>query len=119
MSRKDFGPIFFLFSRWIGPFYEIDYFANQLTGVGARDAYASKQNLDSLSSYIVHSMTRTKFYKLSLLAVVIKGSVAFHILQHFTTSLFFYCSFAKSVENLIWQPENHKFYKNGNKLQIV
>ena len=79
MSRKDFGPIFFWFSRWIGPFYKIDYFANQLTGVGARDAYASKQNLDSLSSYIVHLMTRTKFYKLSLLAFVIKGSVAFHI----------------------------------------
>ena len=42
---------------------QMNYFANQLIRVGARDAYTPTKNLESLSSYIVHWMTRTKFYK--------------------------------------------------------
>ena len=62
------------------------------------------------------SMTQTEFYKMRLLAIVNKGSVAFHILQHFTAKLFYY-SFAKSVENLIWQLENRKFCKKATNLK--
>ena len=66
----------------------------------------SKLRLFSMTYFTIwDSMTGTKFYKLRLLAVVIKGSVAFHILQHFTANLlWFICKICWKLNLTTWKP---------------